>query len=237
MIPNRSSEIVDQYYQKHYTNVHSTGCLGKANQRIHERIENPRTRDSYDTTLELGVGNFEHTAKVRHSWREYIATDIRTPQLSLLSEMKLRYSEREFDFVVADALHLPFPDGYANRVVAGCLLIHLPDPIEAVVEWQRVCSPRGVVDFLVPCDPGLALRAFRRVFAERNAKKRGVPRDQYRLVNAIEHMSPFGRVLELTRASLENGRNLRVTYYPFPWIRSWNMNAFAIFSIEPDLCP
>lgn len=233
MRPDSSQEIVNQYYREHYAAVHSSGSLGVANRKIHERLERSRRNSSFDVTLELGAGNFEHTKHVQHSWREYVATDIRTPPAKALREMQSRFPERQFKFLEADALHLPFPDDYAERVVAGCLIIHLPDPMEAIIEWQRVCSPNGVIDFLVPCDPGLALRVFRRFVSERNAQKHGVPSNQYRLVNAIEHLSPFGRVLELTRASVETDRVLRVTYFPFPWIRSWNMNAFAIFSIEP----
>ena len=38
---------------------------------------------------------------------------------------------------------LDFDDGSVGRVVATCLLIHLPDPYGATHEWQRACRPDG----------------------------------------------------------------------------------------------
>lgn len=233
MIKRSSEEIVNAYYLNHHSTVHASGCLGQANGRIHWALERQRNGGDYPVTIELGAGNFEHTVHVQHDWRTYIATDIRTPPLKRVVDLTSKFADREFVFLNANALNLPFPDGFADRVVAGCLMIHLVDPMEAIGEWQRVCSRNGVIDFLVPCDPGIALRLFRRLVSEREAARYGVSPMEYRIVNAIEHLSPFSRVLAMTRASIEPERTLKVKYFPLPWLPFWNLNAFAVFSIGP----
>jgi hypothetical protein len=69
--------------------------------------------------------------------------------------------------------------------------------------------------------------------SEPAAVRRGVSRHVYRLVNAIEHVSSFGRVAALAGAALEPNRELKITYYPFPLLPSWNLNAFAVFTVGP----
>lgn len=224
-------EFVDSYYELHWTRIHSSGCLGLANNQAHAALERGRAERDFPRTLELGAGDFEHIPHVDHDWGEYVALDLRTPQVGRLTDVRRSFSSRRLTFVTADGQLLPFRDKSVDRIVAGCLLLHLPDPMQAVREWQRVCSPSGVIDFLVPCDPGIIVRVFRRVVSERRALRCGVPRSHYRLVNSIEHISSFSRVRQLVQASLESGRELRIRYSPFPWFSSWNFNAFAVFSI------
>lgn len=228
-----NDELINDYYENHYQNVHSEGRLGQSNRQIHKALEKRRRGGKYAVTLELGAGNFEHFPFVTHGFDKYLATDIRKPALESPTQSSSLPAKGEVSFMVADATALPFEDELAERVVATCLLIHLADPRLAVREWQRVCKPTGVIDFLVPCDPGIVIRTFRRMVSEPGAKKSGVSPAAYRLVNAVEHVSPFNRILTLTRSAIEPSRVLRVRYYPFPWLHSWNLNAFAIFSIEP----
>lgn len=140
---------------------------------------------------------------------------------------------RGLEFEQMDAQHLDLESGSVDRVVATCLIIHLPDPLAAVREWQRVTRPDGVIDILVPCDPGMASRSFRRIVSRRAARKQGVPAGEYELVNAIEHLNPVSRVLTLARHAITEDRALEVDYFPFGAIPSWNVNAFAVLSIGP----
>ncbi len=231
----RSEDIVDDYYARHYAAVHGSGCLGGASTILHQRLERLRSEDQdYPITVEVGAGRFEHYPFVRHARTRYVATDIRSPtehEAPLALSTGVRPPDLEF--VRMDALQLAFADHSVDRVVASCLLIHLPDPYAAVHEWQRVCRPEGIIDMLVPCDPGLLSRGFRRFVSQRVADRQNVAREHYALVNAIEHLSPFNRVLTLTRAAVEPDRRLTVRYFPFPMIPSWNLNAFAVLSIGP----
>lgn len=226
---------MDEYYARHYAAVHGSGCLGGAATVLHRQIERPHgPTDDFPLTVEVGAGRFEHYPFVRHARSRYVATDIRIPVGNpTLDELSAGRHPAGLEFVKMDAMELSFATGSVDRIVASCLLIHLPDPYAAVREWQRVCRPDGVIDMLVPCDPGLVSRAFRRGVSQRIARQHGVDPAEYALVNAIEHMSPFSRVLTLARAAVEPGRTLRVDYFPLPLLRSWNLNAFAIFRIGP----
>lgn len=232
---DKTQQIVDQYYAQHYEAVHGSGRLGQASSVFHQRLERQRrASDHFSTTLEVGAGHFQHFPFVRHSFDTYLATDIRTPDDSrLYRELQAGTAAPGLEFKVMDALSLDLEDSSVDRLVASCLLIHLPDPMAAIREWQRVCKPDAVMDLLVPCDPGLLLRAFRRFVSHPTAAKHGVAASEYALVNAIEHVSPFSRVLTLTRAALEDHRRLEVDYYPFRRLPSWNLNAFAVLSIGP----
>lgn len=224
--------LVDEYYAKRYSTVHATGCLGGAAKAMHTSLERGRAQGSFPLTLELGAGEFQHYRFVTHARRCYLAADLRVPTGSAFYQDLLRGAgPRDLRFVAADASCLPFADASIDRVVASCLILHLADPLAALREWQRVCRPSGTIDFLVPCEPGLALRAFRRVVSHRAAKAHGVSAADFDLVNALDHVSYFERIQTIARAAVEPARRLDVRYYPLPGVASWNLNAFAVFAI------
>lgn len=230
-----ADELVDDYYRRHYASVHGAGCLGGAASVMHKRLERGRENREFPLTVEVGAGRFEHYPFVTHARERYLATDLRMPSESPVYQSVLAGTgPADLEFRQSDAMTLDLDDASVDRVVATCLLIHLPDPYGAIHEWQRVCKPDGVIDMLVPCDPGLLARAFRRSVSQRVARKNGVPAADYALVNAIEHLNPFNRVLTLVRAAIEPQRRLSVDYFPFGKFPSWNLNAFAIMRIDPS---
>ena len=230
--PEEADALVDAYYREDYSEVHASGGLAQANGWMHQALEHPVRGQTFPRTLELGAGNGQHLRHVSHEFSEYVATDIRHPSTTALySEFSGRFPERSLVIRKADCLELPFDDGFADRVVAGCLLMHLADPLAALLEWQRVCSDLGRIDFVVPCDPGLFLRVSRRFVSETAARQQG-RLEEYRMVNALDHVSAFPRVHRIARAAIRPNRRLTVKYYPFR-IPSWNTNLFAIFSIVP----
>jgi len=231
----RAEQFVDDYYRRHYASVHGSGCLGGAASVMHRRLERGRDHGDFPLTVEVGAGRFEHYPFVTHARQRYLATDIRVPtENPTYQSVAAGSGPADLEFHQSDAMTLDLDDASVDRVVATCLLIHLPDPYGAIHEWQRICKSDGVIDMLVPCDPGLLARAFRRGVSQRVARKHGVPAEDYALVNAIEHLNPFPRVLTLVRAAIEPQRRLSVDYFPFARIPSWNLNAFAIMRIEPS---
>jgi len=222
-----ADEIIDVYYRNHYADIHSSGQLGRASASFHRALERKRRNESYPITLELGAGNLEHYSFLNHAFETYIASDIRairrTPDV---------VSDERLQLLELDAENLALPDCSVDRIVSTCLIVHLVDPWKALHEWQRVCRPDGVIDFLVPCDPGFASRAFRRWISEPSARHRGVSAQDYRLVNALEHGSSFTRILSIARAAVLPHRQLSVEYYPVRLVRSWNVNGYAIFRIS-----
>lgn len=57
-------------------------------------------------------------------------------------------------FTQADALHLPFPDGWFSACICHFLLLWLPEPLPALAEMRRVTSTGGVVLALAEPDYG-----------------------------------------------------------------------------------
>jgi hypothetical protein len=73
---------------------------------------------------------------------------------------------------------------------------------------------------------------FRRLVSEQQLSKVVVTKDFYRFVNAYDHVNSFSRVETLTMASLSPGAELDIQYAPFRLLDSWNLNAFAVFTIK-----
>jgi ubiquinone/menaquinone biosynthesis C-methylase UbiE len=228
------NEIVDDYYQDKYQSVHGSGALGLAATIMHTSLERKRSKSAYPVTLELGCGNFQHYQYVEHSRQQYICADIRQPEdCELYSRNDSSVGPSDLEFIIMDAANIPLEANSVDRLLATCLIMHLADPLSAIKEWQRVVKHDGVIDFLVPCDPGFTTRLFRKIMSERAGRKHGVSAQQYQLVNAIEHINSLPRILTLVRAGLEPQRSMKVRYSPFGLLKSWNINAFAIVSIEP----
>ena len=223
---------IDDYYSQYYAKVHSSGSLGLAAKIMHSKLEMRRSA-TIQKVLELGCGNFEHHTFIKHEYEFYTATDIRIPPQTFVDEFLQRNKGNSFQ--TADATNLIFPDNSYDRLVAGCLIVHLVDVKRAIKEWQRVTKKNGVIDFVIPCDPGIVARIFRRVISIPNAKKNGVSRETYEKINAYEHISSFPRTLKILQSEIEFGRKLKVRYFPFPFLKSWNLNAFAIISIQGNI--
>jgi phosphatidylethanolamine/phosphatidyl-N-methylethanolamine N-methyltransferase len=219
---------VESYYRKYYEKIHSSGTLGLANRIMHKRLER-NAHPFYRHTLELGSGNFEHFAFVKHKYETYTASDIRKPPKAHIENFLKAHNGNLFQ--IEDATSLSFSDNTFDRVLAGCLIVHINEVNAVIKEWQRVTKPGGQIDFVVPCDPGLLLRAFRRLISIPHAKKFGVTRKTYETVNSYEHISSFPRTLRLVENEVKNGKKLKISYFPFPFLKSWNLNAFAIMSI------
>lgn len=63
---------------------------------------------------------------------------------------KMRGLCPEWEWLVADAVHLPFADGSFDAVYAGEIIEHVPEPRAALREWRRVLNPRGTLIVTTP---------------------------------------------------------------------------------------
>lgn len=222
------NDEVELYYRNYYERVHSSGTLGLANRIMHKKLEK-NSQNFHGSVLELGSGNFEHYSFVKHQYDEYIASDVRRPPQELVDKFLNKHEGNVFQ--VEDATKLSFPDDSFDRVLAGCLLVHLVEINTVIKEWIRVAKDEGQIDFVVPCDPGILLRLFRKMISIPQAKKFGVTKDTYEKINSFEHVSSFPRTLRLIETEIKDARRLKIRYFPFPFLRSWNLNAFAIVTI------
>lgn len=212
--------------------IHASGCFGAANSRMHRALERGLDRSSFAEVLEVGAGDLDHLPHVRHACSRYVAIDLRPPSSGIDPEALRPRNVGRLEVVQMDGQALGFDDAAFDRVVATCVLMHMEQPVLALNEWIRVTRPGGRIDLLVPCDPGLVLRLFRWFVNERAAQRFGVSRREYRLLNALDHVSSFARLHELARFVVEDDHDLslRSRYLPFR-IPSWNLNGFAVLTI------
>lgn len=212
----------DVFYSQYYEQILGSGVVGASQARTHQALERHLGETHhFSRVLEVGAGSGEHFPFVKHSFDEYIETDIREMQRDpdLLDE--------RHKYVVADAEALQFPDQSFDRVIATCLLLHLTEPEIALEEWRRVTRDGGLINILVPCDPGMLIRATRSVLTMPAVRRAGF--EGYKLFNARDHRNHVGSIDQQIRYVFRDD-DLRTYRYPlrFP---SWNFNAFFAYSI------
>ena len=97
--------------------------------------------------LEVGLGEGEVTARLRHRWPDARVVGIDLPDEDLAA------SWRELGLIgaYADIARLPFPDRSFDLVLAIEVLEHVPDPAAALAELSRVA--RGDLVLSVPREP------------------------------------------------------------------------------------
>jgi phosphatidylethanolamine/phosphatidyl-N-methylethanolamine N-methyltransferase len=188
--PNPSpdpSEYVEKFYRSFYYKIHSQNTVSMGNNYFHRCLEKSRKKEKYSTTVELGSGNFEHFAFVKHDFDKYFATDIRTPPKELFDAKVIMNKNVEFIKLDSEKLFDKFGENSIDRILAGCLIMHLNNPYESLINWQKTLRVGGIIDIMVPCDPGLALRLVRRLLTEKSASRVGISQKQHRFINAIDH--------------------------------------------------
>ena len=121
-----------------------------------------------------------------------------------------------------------------DRLVATCLLIHLPEPEQALAQWRRMVRPGGLLSIYVPCDPGALLRLTRKFTTARKVRKLGF--DRYDLVLAREHRNHAGALDILDSAQLPRRRAARSTIGRSR-SPSWNLNFFAVYQVRVTSTP
>lgn len=97
---------------------------------------------SGDMVLDLGCGNGRFFEFIKDSGAEYIGLD---SSEKLIEIAKIKYSQAKFQ--TADALNLPFPDNYFDKVYSIAVLHHIPSKelrIQFLEEVKRVLKPGGL---------------------------------------------------------------------------------------------
>jgi SAM-dependent methyltransferase len=107
--------------------------------------------------LDLGCGQGRHTYEALRRGADVVAVDLNTADLADVEAMVAALAEAG-DIkppagpvtLAADALALPFEDGYFARVLASEILEHIPDDATAIREIVRVTASGGMVAVTVP---------------------------------------------------------------------------------------
>ena len=222
--------IVDTYYANFYNMVHRKDSARKANETLQIDLEKSRDKSKFPNVIELGAGELFHLSSVGHKFDRYVAVDIRRPTSMdgwvEISEPKVPEATGRF-FLQGDANSIDFADSTFDRLVATCLLMHLEDPLNGLLEWRRLVKPGGVLDILVPCDPGIAVRLYRTFVSRRKAQKLGF--EYFDLVNALDHLHPVSSLITIAKYAFKED-DLHIDWYPFH-ISSWNLNSHAVLRV------
>lgn len=167
--------------------------------------------NEFHRTLEVGCGIGEHLNYEKltpEQERNYVALDARQ---NMADRIKKRFPKIQ-TYVGDCQMHLDFPDGHFERIIAINVLEHLPDLPRAVDEMHRLCDKKtGFLSVIIPCEGGLVYAMARRISAQRIYEKR------YKIpyVNFIgrEHINvPWEIYEELNKRF----RLVSRTFFPFP---------------------
>ena len=128
------------------------------NARILRWIRDTKSLPKGATCLEVGCGNADLAARIMIAFHptRYVATDLDTDQISVAREHLARHyrgrTPQGLELRTADMLHLTYPDGLFDAVLAVVAIHHASpnhhDPAEvphALAEIDRVLRPGGVL--------------------------------------------------------------------------------------------
>ena len=219
------SSILEDYYKKAYFEVFFQGKNSKLASYYQTELE-AHWQHNAKVILELGAGEGEHLKFVQNPDKlvRYIALDLRSKPNGFQNKLP-------FEWMQADAEHIPLPDNSVDRVVATCLLLHVNNPLAVMLETKRILRDNGEFSFLLPADPGLMVRIGRYFLTKPKMRKNGIENPS--LVYALDHPNHVGSLLtmiEATFPTVESGGEqwkLKFNFRPFR-LRSWNLNLFIV---------
>ena len=209
-----------QFYEGLYREVQDKGVSGWYVKKSHESLEKGFDKISGRKVLEVGGNVGEHIGYVHEHYSKYTLTDYR--------DTGFKAKVPKIEFQVADVHKLPFNNDFFDRTIATCLLHHLHNPIEALMEIRRVTNNGGVVSLLVPCDPGLAYRVAKKVGPNRKWRNSGITHpDFYHYEQHRNHFPGiFSKIEEVFKSDSVKSR-----YWPLR-VHSWNLNLFTVSQIK-----
>jgi phosphatidylethanolamine/phosphatidyl-N-methylethanolamine N-methyltransferase len=192
----------------------------RASHKLMEKAYDNQTH--FGRVVEIGAGTGEHLPFVRHTFDEYILTDLDAKTLEV-AKIKLAgiYSGR-VNFDAQAGGDLTYADNTFDRLVATHVLEHIYQPHLALKEWCRVLKPGGVLSILIPTDPGVAWRLGRHFGPRRNAIAQGIA---YDYVMAREHVNSCNNLIAILRHYFPGSTE---AWWPLPF-PSIDLNLFFAF--------
>ncbi|MFI5425628.1 class I SAM-dependent methyltransferase [Aeromicrobium sp. UC242_57] len=180
-------DVLRLWYDRYYSTTSATANGSMFEKYMHRAMEaRLGPGDTFDRVLEVGGNRGEHVPYVRHAFTQYVLSDLFMPDVPDSIDPRVTAE-------AADVQDLPYEDGEFDRLVATCLLHHVPDPFAALREMRRVVRPGGNITILLPTDPGLGYRTAQRVTSGRSARNKGIG-DFFKLVHAVDHLNHFDSI-------------------------------------------
>lgn len=111
------------------------------------------------------IGPADRVLDVGSGYSIFFLTEVDWPfhvtccDLDMAAMKKMRSLAPRFEWVVSDALDLPWEDASFDVVYAGEIVEHVPDPASGIREWGRVLKPGGILILSTPNRARLLARA------------------------------------------------------------------------------
>lgn len=195
-------------------------ALMRASHRMLEKTF--QNHDYFANVLEIGAGTGEHLPFVRHTFDEYMLSDLDPKTLEVAKKKLAGTCVGKLTYHAQTGFNLAFSDNTIDRLVATHVLEHIYQPHLALREWYRVLKHGGVISILIPTDPGIAWRLGRHLGPRRNAIAQGIA---YDYIMAREHVNPCNNLIAFLRYYFPNSKE---SWWPFS-IPSIDLNLFFAF--------
>lgn len=212
------AKFADVYDESNYASpLHS--AVMRASHRLTEKLF--QERDHFAKVLEIGAGTGEHLGFVRHTFEQYVLSDLDAKTLEVAKrKLNDKFGSRLL-YETQSGAGLSYADNSFDRLIATHVLEHVYQPHLAIKEWIRVVKHGGVLSILIPTDPGVAWRIGRHLGPRKNAIAQGIA---YDYVMAREHVNSCNNLIALLRHYFPE---LTESWWPFP-IPSIDLNLFYV---------
>jgi ubiquinone/menaquinone biosynthesis C-methylase UbiE len=231
----RSQEIKSAILDYYYSDVYEKYLFSKSVQSFgisyfEKSVERfwINNASRVNRILEIGAGRGEHLPYVKNPpLEEYICLDLRK-NLDLGWTKNLDNELiKVVSFVTGNAENIPFNESYFDRTISTCLLHHVDDPMQVMLEARRVTRHGGEIAFAMPTDPGIFNHLIKRFLSGPRMKK--FSHINPNLIYALEHRNHVSGLLEFCKLVFEEDA-VTVHYEPFK-IPSWNLNLLCVVHI------
>ena len=195
--------------------------------RTHKHLAKFGNKNStnFHKILEIGSGQGEHLSFVKDNFSEYVMTDLTDWGIEEIS--KITASDDRIKFIKQNVENLNFQNQSFDRVIASCVISHVDEPYQAMMELKRVVKKGGTLSFLISADPGILLRLLRAIITKPKMKMLTHP---YRLVNALSHRNGANGLIVMAKWIFREDK-VRIRYYPFH-LPFWNFSTHIIVDIK-----
>jgi len=222
-------DFLRKWYEEEYTRSAYGAGPDRVQQLMHRSIEKPYTKSHhFKKVLEVGGNVGEHLKFVKHTWDEYVLTDLFD---SFSIEDKHELLSRKIRFEIADVQSLQFETSSFDRVVTTCVLHHVTDAETSLLELRRVTKPGGTLDIFLSADPGMLFRFARWIGPYRKAKKIKLGNVK-KLVDARDHINHAGGLRTLITHTFRDDDVVELTY-PIRCM-TWNSSLWMIFRVRKN---
>lgn len=183
-VPEYQSLYIDNYDSQNSGRSLSSRMMRRGHQLLERMLPQGYSAIS---VLEVGAGSGHHYRHVAHPLDRYVMTDASQQMLELAAaNYASDAAAGRLTLQQQDAVHLSYSDNSFDRLIATHVLEHIPDPVRALREWDRVVRPGGMISVILPCDPGVLWRFGRCLGPRRAAVRAGLP---YDYLQAAEHVN------------------------------------------------